>query len=115
MSPPSSSAIEVLSKVSAPYSRKPLEPRYLDLELTEGVLMDDVESTASVLQALKAMGVHLAVDDFGTGYSSLSYLRQFPSMSLKLTSPLSSKSPLTPAIPPSSAPSLIWARTSTSA
>jgi diguanylate cyclase (GGDEF)-like protein/PAS domain S-box-containing protein len=61
-----------------------LEPRYLDLELTEGVLMDDVESTASVLHALKAMGVHLAVDDFGTGYSSLSYLRQFPIDVLKI-------------------------------
>jgi diguanylate cyclase (GGDEF)-like protein len=61
-----------------------LEPCYLDLELTEGVLMDDVESTASVLQALKAMGVHLAVDDFGTGYSSLSYLRQFPIDVLKI-------------------------------
>jgi diguanylate cyclase (GGDEF)-like protein/PAS domain S-box-containing protein len=61
-----------------------LEPRYLDLELTEGVLMDDVESTAAVLQALKALGVHLAVDDFGTGYSSLSYLRQFPIDVLKI-------------------------------
>jgi diguanylate cyclase (GGDEF)-like protein/PAS domain S-box-containing protein len=56
----------------------------LDLELTEGVLMDDVESTASVLKALKTMGVHLAVDDFGTGYSSLSYLQQFPIDVLKI-------------------------------
>jgi EAL domain-containing protein (putative c-di-GMP-specific phosphodiesterase class I) len=61
-----------------------LEARYLELELTEGVLMDDAESTASVLQELKMMGVHLAVDDFGTGYSSLSYLRQFPIDVLKI-------------------------------
>jgi EAL domain-containing protein (putative c-di-GMP-specific phosphodiesterase class I) len=56
----------------------------LDLELTEGVLMDDAESTACVLKELKAMGVHLAVDDFGTGYSSLSYLQQFPIDVLKI-------------------------------
>jgi diguanylate cyclase (GGDEF)-like protein/PAS domain S-box-containing protein len=61
-----------------------LEARYLELELTEGVLMDDAESTAAVLQELKMMGVHLAVDDFGTGYSSLSYLRQFPIDVLKI-------------------------------
>jgi len=61
-----------------------LEAGYLDLELTEGVLMDDIESTTPVLQALKEMGVHLAVDDFGTGYSSLSYLRQFPIDVLKI-------------------------------
>src|SRR6202011_1322125 len=61
-----------------------LEARYLELELTEGVLMDDAESTAAVLQELKTMGVHLAVDDFGTGYSSLSYLRQFPIDVLKI-------------------------------
>src|SRR6202521_560010 len=60
------------------------EARYLDFELTEGVLMEDAESTASVLQALKRMGIHLAVDDFGTGYSSLSYLRQFPIDVLKI-------------------------------
>jgi diguanylate cyclase (GGDEF)-like protein/PAS domain S-box-containing protein len=61
-----------------------LEARYLELELTERVLMEDAESTASVLQELKSMGVHLAVDDFGTGYSSLSYLRQFPIDVLKI-------------------------------
>jgi EAL domain-containing protein (putative c-di-GMP-specific phosphodiesterase class I) len=60
------------------------EACYLDLELTEGVLMDDAESTAAVLRELKAMGVHLAVDDFGTGYSSLSYLQQFPIDVLKI-------------------------------
>jgi EAL domain-containing protein (putative c-di-GMP-specific phosphodiesterase class I) len=46
--------------------------------------MDDAESTASVLQELKKMGVRLAVDDFGTGYSSLSYLRRFPIDVLKI-------------------------------
>jgi diguanylate cyclase (GGDEF)-like protein/PAS domain S-box-containing protein len=56
----------------------------LDLELTEGGLMSDAESTASVLKELKTMGVHLAVDDFGTGYSSLSYLQQFPIDVLKI-------------------------------
>src|SRR6267378_1177954 len=61
-----------------------LEARYLELELTEGVLMKHAESTAAVLQELKTMGVHLAVDDFGTGYSSLSYLQQFPIDVLKI-------------------------------
>jgi diguanylate cyclase (GGDEF)-like protein/PAS domain S-box-containing protein len=61
-----------------------LEPRYLELELTESVLMQNVESTAFLLAELDAMGVHLAVDDFGTGYSSLSYLSQFPINSLKI-------------------------------
>ena len=61
-----------------------LEPRYLELELTETVLMKHAEFTAPVLQKLKAMGVRLAIDDFGTGYSSLSYLRQFPIDTLKV-------------------------------
>jgi diguanylate cyclase (GGDEF)-like protein/PAS domain S-box-containing protein len=61
-----------------------LEPHFLELELTESVLMQHPESTASVLRALKSIGVRLALDDFGTGYSSLSYLRQFPIDALKL-------------------------------
>ncbi len=61
-----------------------LDPKYLELELTETVLMREAESTAAVLGRLKAVGVRLAVDDFGTGYSSLSYLTRFPIDTLKL-------------------------------
>src|ERR1700722_11235691 len=61
-----------------------LDPKYLDLELTESVLMQHAESTIHALGQLKDIGLRLAVDDFGTGYSSLSYLTRFPIDSLKL-------------------------------
>ena len=61
-----------------------LDPRALELELTESVLMKRAESTESILKTLRARGVRLAVDDFGTGYSSLSYLRKFPIDALKI-------------------------------
>jgi EAL domain-containing protein (putative c-di-GMP-specific phosphodiesterase class I) len=61
-----------------------LDARYLELELTESVLMRHAESTAYALGQLKAIGVRLAVDDFGTGYSSLSYLTRFRIDALKL-------------------------------
>jgi diguanylate cyclase (GGDEF)-like protein/PAS domain S-box-containing protein len=61
-----------------------LDPRSLELELTESVLMKHAESTASILKILRTSGVQLAVDDFGTGYSSLSYLRKFPIDALKI-------------------------------
>jgi diguanylate cyclase (GGDEF)-like protein/PAS domain S-box-containing protein len=61
-----------------------LDPKYLELELTESVLMNRVETTASILQILRERGVKIAIDDFGTGYSSLSYLRKFPVDALKI-------------------------------
>jgi diguanylate cyclase (GGDEF)-like protein/PAS domain S-box-containing protein len=61
-----------------------LDPRSLELELTESVLMKHAGSTETILKALKSVGVQLAIDDFGTGYSSLSYLRKFPIDTLKI-------------------------------
>jgi diguanylate cyclase (GGDEF)-like protein len=61
-----------------------LEPRYLELELTETVLIEDSRSIADVLTELKDIGVLLALDDFGTGYSNLSQLKRFPIDALKI-------------------------------
>jgi diguanylate cyclase (GGDEF)-like protein/PAS domain S-box-containing protein len=75
---------EFLEGISTVLLETGLEPRYLELELTESVLMQHAEFSVPVLQKLKAMGLRLAIDDFGTGYSSLSYLRQFPIDTLKV-------------------------------
>ncbi|MBI4290869.1 MAG: EAL domain-containing protein [Betaproteobacteria bacterium] len=61
-----------------------LDPQYLELEVTEGVIMYDSEEVVAVLNRLKSMGLKLSVDDFGTGYSSLSYLKRFPVDRLKI-------------------------------
>jgi diguanylate cyclase (GGDEF)-like protein/PAS domain S-box-containing protein len=73
-----------LESVLATLSETGLDPKFLELELTESVLMKRAESATSVLKALRARGVQIAVDDFGTGYSSLSYLRKFPIDALKI-------------------------------
>ncbi len=75
---------DFLENIRATLVSTGLEPHYLQLELTESVLMRDAESANSVLHALADMGVKLAVDDFGTGYSSLAYLRHFPIDTLKI-------------------------------
>src|SRR5574340_25831 len=61
-----------------------LEPRYLELELTKGLVMNNTDSAIETLNCFKKMGVHISIDDFGTGYSSLSYLKHFPIDYLKI-------------------------------
>lgn len=61
-----------------------LEPRYLELELTENMVMHDAPQLVAMLDELKNLGVQIAVDDFGTGYSNLSYLKRFPVDRLKI-------------------------------
>lgn len=61
-----------------------MEPRYLELELTEGMLMRDAEDSARQLTELRALGARISIDDFGTGYSSLSYLQRLPIDDLKI-------------------------------
>ena len=73
-----------LTGVLATLEETGLDPSRLELELTESILMKRVASAASMLQALRAKGVQIAVDDFGTGYSSLSYLLKFPVDALKI-------------------------------
>ena len=61
-----------------------IPPYYLEIELTETILMRDAEFSVGLLQALKQKGVQIAIDDFGTGYSSLSYLKRFPVDTIKI-------------------------------
>ncbi len=61
-----------------------LEPRWLELEITESMLMDNIEQAIEILTELKKLGVTVTIDDFGTGYSSLSYLTQLPVDKLKV-------------------------------
>lgn len=75
---------DLFSHIKTLLERSGLDPRRLELELTESAVMTDGESNVEKLHSLKSLGLDLAVDDFGTGYSSLSYLRRFPINTLKI-------------------------------
>lgn len=77
-------ARDLLDKVNAALSDSGLESKWLELEITESMLMNDVESAIARMQAVRDIGCGLSIDDFGTGYSSLSYLGRFPITTLKI-------------------------------
>ena len=84
VSPRQFAAADLVEVVTRALRDAHLDPRDLEIELTESVLLQDDESTATALRDLRAIGVKVALDDFGTGYSSLSYLSRFPLDTLKM-------------------------------
>jgi predicted signal transduction protein with EAL and GGDEF domain len=74
----------LISSVRTALELSGLHPRSLQLELTEGIFMEDIDSAVDRIRELKALGVAVAVDDFGTGYSSLAHLKRFPLDVLKI-------------------------------
>src|SRR5205085_1541534 len=75
---------DLLAQIKMVLQEIGLDPRSLKLEITESVVMDNIETATRTLEQLRALGVELSIDDFGTGYSSLSYLQHFPVSSLKI-------------------------------
>ena len=75
---------DLVASIAAVLEETGLDPCFLELELTESLVMTDVDHAIYVLRELKELGVHLSIDDFGTGYSSLSYLKRFPIDVLKI-------------------------------
>ena len=74
----------LVDQVAAALDRTGIPPALVHLEITESVVMNNLDTTLDTLNGLRSLGVHLAVDDFGTGYSSLSYLKQLPVSTLKI-------------------------------
>lgn len=84
LSPVQFQSPDLLATFRKTIDRSRIDPQRLILEVTEGVLLEDVDSKIDMLNRLKALGVRLAIDDFGTGYSSLSYLLKLPLDELKI-------------------------------
>jgi diguanylate cyclase (GGDEF)-like protein/PAS domain S-box-containing protein len=74
----------IVAAVAVALAESRLEPKYLELELTESLVMQDVDRAIETMKELRGLGVRLSIDDFGTGYSSLSALKRFPVQRLKI-------------------------------
>ncbi|MBB1377744.1 EAL domain-containing protein [Pseudoalteromonas sp. SR43-2] len=75
---------DLTSRIDVILQKNELPSYFLELEITEGTVMDDPKDAIAIMRSLSARGIHLAMDDFGTGYSSLAYLKQFPLNTLKV-------------------------------
>jgi diguanylate cyclase (GGDEF)-like protein/PAS domain S-box-containing protein len=84
LSPRQFSDPQLLDDIAAVLAETGLPPELLELEITEGMIMNDTERTIALLSQIKALGLSLAIDDFGTGYSSLAQLKRFPIDTLKV-------------------------------
>lgn len=73
-----------IERVKSILNRTKFDPNYLEIEITETILMQDMEKTELIIKELSALGVKFSLDDFGTGYSSLSYLKKFPFDTIKI-------------------------------
>ncbi|QOY38603.2 EAL domain-containing protein [Anaerobacillus isosaccharinicus] len=74
----------IVEKIEAVIKETKIDPSLLELEITESMVIHDIDSAVSVLQQLKDLGVQISIDDFGTGYSSLNYLKKLPVNTLKI-------------------------------
>ena len=74
----------LINRVVSALRESGLDAKYLELEITESLIMHDVDQAVATMQALRKLGVQLAIDDFGTGYSSLNALKTFPVARLKI-------------------------------
>ncbi len=76
--------VDVLALIQSAIDDTGINPRHLDVEITESTLMNDPENVVGYLDRMSALGIKLSIDDFGTGYSSLNYLKRFPVNTLKI-------------------------------
>ncbi|MEW5756363.1 MAG: EAL domain-containing protein, partial [Pseudomonadota bacterium] len=75
---------QLVDKITAILNETGLPPNFLELELTESIVMEDVDNNINTLRRIHDLGIRLSIDDFGTGYSSLSYLKRFPIHTVKI-------------------------------
>lgn len=84
LSPKQFNQDDIMNRIFNQIISSDLSPKYVELEITEGALVEDVEKSCDILMQLKKWGIQVSIDDFGTGYSSLSYLKKFPLDTLKI-------------------------------